>query len=115
MSEDLNIVGKTIVSACSSLTTFSCEFADGHGLMLQAMEGNAPWLAGSVISAQDLPKESDAVCKVDWSWIAGSRVAAADIDKSAASLKLDKAGPLKISVQVWQGKPFLAFQPYRAV
>jgi hypothetical protein len=114
MIQDLNIVGKTIVFACSSLTTFTCEFADGHGLVLQAMEGTAPWLSGSVISADDLPKDSDAVCKVDWSWITGSRIAAADIDNSAASFKLDKAGPLKISVQVWQGKPFLAFQPYRA-
>ena len=111
--ENNKIDGKIIKGAYSSLTNFSCEFADGTGLLLEAVDPQAPRLAVQVVEASALPREMDAVCKVDWSWIVGSNVAASKISQQAAQFQLDKAGPLTISVQVWQGKPFLAFQPFR--
>lgn len=115
MSDQLQIEGKLITEASSTLTTFACKFADGRGLLIEAKteNGPAPSLTGIVIAASELPTASDAVCKVDWSWIYGSQVVAARIEKTDAKLQLDKAGPLTISLQMWQGKPFLAFQPYR--
>ena len=113
MSSEQQLTGKVIKSATSSLTNFSCEFADGTGLVLKAVDAPQPWLSGEVVQADALPREADAVCKVDWSWIVGSAIRIAQISEKDAQLQLDKAGLLRISIQLWQGKPFLAFQPYR--
>ena len=38
----------------------------------------------------------------------------ARLDAGQLRLHLEPAGPLTVSAAVWQGSPFLAFQPYRA-
>lgn len=113
MTETTQLQNKVIRAAFSSLTNFSCEFTDGTGLVLEAVDPSAPKVEAKVVSADSLPRESDAVCKVDWSWIVGSNIKDAKLSDKAVQLQLDAAGPLAISVQVWQGKPFLAFQPFR--
>jgi hypothetical protein len=113
MTDEQSLSGKTIKAAFSSLTNFACEFDDGSGLLLEAAEGPTPRIDGNLVEANALPRDNDAVCRVDWSWIVGSKINRAKLTENAAQLQLDKAGPLTISVQMWQGKPFLAFQPFR--
>jgi hypothetical protein len=77
------------------------------------MDSQPPWLSGELVQASALPKEADAVCKVDWSWIVGCSIMAANISEKDTQLQLEKVGLLRISLQMWQGNPFLAFQPFR--
>lgn len=109
----MDCLGRQIRNAVSSLTNFSCEFDDGQALVLDAIDDGSPKIQARLIAAQDMPSESDAVCRVDWGWITGATVEQSKITESFCKLILAPAGPLTISVQVWQGKPFLSFQPYR--
>src|SRR6185437_15592310 len=95
------LIGKQIKSAVSSLTTFSCEFTDGTGLIVKAMDAAQPWISGQLVQASALPKEADAVCKVDWSWIIGSSIMSAKVSEKDAQLQLDKVGLLRITLQMW--------------
>jgi hypothetical protein len=115
MTDENQVLGKTIKDALSSLTTFSCEFTDGTALLLQAADFINPSIGSKVVPVSEMPRDADAVCKVDWGWIVGSKIENFRQDKKTAKFQLDKAGPLTISVQVWQNKPFLAFQPYKPV
>lgn len=110
-----NVLGAKVVAAFSSLTTFSCELDNGKGLMIEAVDGTmgGAGVRVSVVESGELPREMDAVCRVDWTWIYGSAVKRLATTAGAAKVELSEAGPLTISAQVWQGKPFLAFQPYR--
>jgi hypothetical protein len=104
-----------VVAAFSSLTTFSCEFSNGKGLVIEAVgEEGTSAVQAKVVEASELPREADAVCKVDWSWIYGSALTRFVTTSGAARLELKDIGPLTIAAQVWQGKPFLSFQPFRA-
>ena len=62
---------------------------------------------------RSLPALEEAGCAVDWSWIAGSLLRGARLAAGRLQLELDPAGPLTVSAALWQGRPFLAFQPYR--
>jgi hypothetical protein len=106
------IIGKEVLSARSSLTSFCVSLEGGVGLLIEAGESE-PGLKITVANECDLPKHEDAVCKVDWQWISKSKIEAMAATPFSARLKLTPAGPLTISVQLWQGKPFLAFQPFR--
>jgi hypothetical protein len=109
------LTGKKLSSAFSSLTEFSCETEGDLGLVLKAVEtSTGPSIQAELMAKEKLPREMDAVCRVDWSWIADSTVSGVSFNGSSVRFQLQPAGPLTISVQVWQGKPFLAFQPYRA-
>lgn len=109
------LIGAKVLAAFSSLTTFSCEFDNGKALLLEALEGTASGvgIGARVVDVAEMPREMDAVCRVDWTWIYGSALSRLATNAGAAKLELSDAGPLTISVQVWQGKPFLAFQPFR--
>lgn len=104
-----SLLHKRIYKAWSSLAAMCFVFDDGQGLLLQA--GDIIKL--SICAAADLPQEKEAVCKVDWSWIETSVIMDIAVSSRSVSLVLNPAGPLKIDVQTWQGKPFLAFMPYR--
>lgn len=107
--------GKKIVSASSSLQNFSVELEDGVGLRVDAiMDDDQPKLKLDVIPSADLPKQTEAVCSVDWNWIYSSAVKQVAANASVLRFELDAAGPLVVSSGVWQGKPFLSFQPYKA-
>jgi hypothetical protein len=112
----VTMIGQKLGSAFSSLTDFACSIDDGPlGLSLKAVEtSTGPAIEAKLVTKDQLPKETDAVCRVDWNWIAGSTIVGVSQDKQAVRLQLDPAGLLTISVQVWQGKPFLAFQPYKS-
>jgi len=109
------LLGASIVSASSSLHMFSCEFNNGKGLLVEAIDDDGePGVRVTVVDSEQLPHEQDAVCHVDWKWIYGSQIAHLASTSGALKLKLSEAGPLTISAQTWQGKPFLAFQPYKS-
>lgn len=107
------LVGKSIKSASSSLNSFTIEFNDGEGIAVSpAGTLEDPHVNVALVSADKLPKSSEAVCSVDWSWIYGSTIEAAAQSGERIQLKLNPAGPLNIWSAFWQGKPFLAFQPH---
>lgn len=111
---EMSLVGKRIVKASNSLTRFVMVLDDGTGLLLDAvMRDGVPGIEAALISADQLGEEADAVCKVDWSWICSSAIEHAVYGSGQLRLTLEPAGPLSVSVQMWQSKPFLAFQPFR--
>lgn len=112
-SPDL-IRGKVIASATSELKMFAVKFEDGTGLLLEAAGTSVPAITAKMLPASELPSDTDAVCKVDWSWIQKAKVADTRMASSAVNFSLDPAGPLQIAVQMWQGSPFLAFSPWKA-
>ena len=108
-------IGRRVVGASSSLTFLAVELDDGHGLLAEAKPGGeAAQVAVVRLPTESLPTLEDAVCTVDWSWIVGSTVRAATLADGKLRLELEPAGPLAVSAALWQGAPFLAFQPYRA-
>lgn len=109
------ILGKVVASATSELRMFALKFEDGSGLLLEAGgTGTSPAVTVKLVPASELPDDTDAVCKVDWSWIQRSKLAKTSLSASSVTFTLEPAGPLQIAVQVWQGSPFLAFSPWKA-
>lgn len=109
------IVGLSVVRATSALNSFSCELENGHALLVEASgDAEKSYLRISTPSSRNLPEEKDAVCAVDWSWIYGSRIESINVSDGSVNMKLNPAGPLSIALHLWQGKPFLAFQPYKS-
>ena len=74
MSLDLtSIQGLKIVSANSSLKNLSIRLENEIGLSLDAIADEDEFMVRiSVLKAQELAIDSDAVCSVDWAWIYGS-------------------------------------------
>lgn len=102
-----------VVAAFSSLTNFSCEFDNGKGLLIEAIDNGGAAVKARVLPADQIPKEMDAVCRVDWTWIYGNALQRLVTTSGAAKLELANVGALTIAAQTWQGKPFLSFQPFR--
>ena len=110
-----SITGKTVKAAFSSLTRFAIEFSDGTAMVLETTTNGAQAAIDCrVVDASTMPRDEEAVCKVDWKWIIDSKIASIAATSSAVKLQLDPTGPLSVTMQFWQGSPFLAFQPYRA-
>lgn len=107
------IVGKRVESATSSLTSFAIKFDDNSGVIFDAQDSSNPTVGARLATAAELPELAEAVCSVDWSWISGSKVANAEAPGSSVRLTLDAAGPLVVGAALWEGKPFLSFQPYK--
>ncbi|SRR5581483_4115552 len=108
-------VGRRVVDASSSLTFLSVALDDGHGLLAEAKPADeGAQVVVARLPVESLPRLEDAVCAVDWSWIVGSTVRATTLVDGRLRLELDPAGPLTVSAALWEGAPFLAFQPYRA-
>lgn len=107
--------GAKIVRAQSSLTCFGMVFADGRGLLLEALdedEGELK-LKYQVVDASQVPPLAEAVCSVNWTWIYGSELDELKVFESSIKFKLMPAGPLTVTTQSWQGRPFLSFMPYK--
>lgn len=107
------ILGKTVDNASSALTSFAVRFTDGSGIIFDAVSAPGPMVAARIVRAEELPNLEEAVCSVDWGWICGSSVSEAQDAGLAVRLQLSQAGPLTIGSALWEGKPFLSFQPFR--
>jgi hypothetical protein len=106
------LIGRKIQSASSSLQCFTIVLDDGSGLVVSAVDSAEP-LDARIVSAAELPSHNEAVCSVDWGWITGSSVKTGQLTADRLALQLDPAGPLNILTGMWQGSPYLAFQPYK--
>jgi hypothetical protein len=107
------IIGKKVENASSALTSFAVKFDDGTGVIFDAVEPASPTVSAKTVGASELPDLEEAVCSVDWGWICGSTVQDAQGLGPAVRLILSNAGPLSIGSALWEGKPFLSFQPFR--
>lgn len=110
-----NLKGKKVVAAASELTAFSLSFDDGSGLLLLAEKLSDRYdIDARIMPSHELPQIGDAICKVEWAWIASSTIESIQCLPGSFKINFSPAGPLTISAQLWQGKAFLAFQPYKA-
>ena len=55
----------------------------------------------------------DSGCTVDWSWLRGLQIESATNDLQHLRLRLSNGQTLTIQAAMYQGKPFLAFDPYK--
>ncbi len=107
------LIGHKIESAKSSLDCFYLKLDGGLGLILKPNKTTAI-IEYSIVKADQLPTLSEAVCAVDWSWIYRSKIENLKTSPNQVMFKLNPAGPLKVNSGVWQNKPFLFFDPYKA-
>ncbi len=61
----------------------------------------------------DQTVDADSGCTVDWSWLQGLQIASATNDLQHLRLRLSNGQTLTIQAAMYQGKPFLAFDPYK--
>jgi len=57
---------------------------------------------------------ADGGCAVDWSWLAGQRIASVTSGLDFLTITLESGLVFTTKALLWQGKPFLSFDPYRA-
>lgn len=55
----------------------------------------------------------DSGCTVDWSWLNGFQIESATSDLQHLRLRFSNGQTLTIQAAMYQGKPFLAFDPYK--
>ena len=55
----------------------------------------------------------DAGCTVDWRWLQGLEVASVTSDLTHWRVRFTNGQTLTIQGALYQGKPFLAFDPYK--
>jgi len=58
--------------------------------------------------------EVEAGCTVDWSWLTGLEVESVTSDLQHWRVRFTNGQTLSIQAAVYQGKPFLAFDPWKA-
>ena len=56
---------------------------------------------------------SDEGCTVDWSWLRGKEIESATSDLQHWRVRFTDGRTLTIQAADYQGKPFLAFNPYK--
>jgi hypothetical protein len=54
----------------------------------------------------------DGGCEVDWSWLEGQRVTSVKNSLDALIITFESGLEWKVEARLWQGAPFLAFQPW---
>ena len=57
--------------------------------------------------------DDDSGCTVDWGWLRGLQIEAATSDLQHLRLRFADGQTLTIQAAMYQGKPFLAFDPYK--
>jgi len=53
-------------------------------------------------------------CAVDWSWLAGERVRSISSGLDSLVVTFESGLVFKVRALLWQGKPFLSFDPHAA-
>lgn len=61
----------------------------------------------------DAPADEDSGCTVDWSWLRGYEIESATSDLQHLRLRFTNGQTLTIQAASYQGKPFLAFDPWK--
>lgn len=52
-------------------------------------------------------------CDVDWSWLQGRRIARVTSGLDELTIEFADGETLKIRALLWEGQPFLSFDPYK--
>lgn len=52
-------------------------------------------------------------CAVDWSWLGGQRIASVTSSLDVITITFESGLIFKTRALLWQGQPFLSFDPYR--
>jgi len=52
-------------------------------------------------------------CQVDWSWLQGREIVSVTSDLDTLLLTFKDGQTLRVQAALWQGKAFLAFDPWR--
>ncbi len=106
--------GQAVSFAESSLNTLAIGLDDGQVILISAIEDDGEPIANvALVEQSKVPQLNEAVCRVDWSWIVASKVLSLAVEENKVRLQLNPAGLLTVTAAVWQGKPFLGFQPYK--
>jgi hypothetical protein len=53
-------------------------------------------------------------CDVDWSWLGGRTLAGITNSLDVLTLTFTDGSHFQVRALLWQGKPFLAFDPFRS-
>ena len=53
-------------------------------------------------------------CAVDWSWLTGQRIVSVTSGLDFLTITFDSGLVFKTKALLWQGQPFLSFEPYQA-
>lgn len=61
------------------------------------------------------PAEPEAGCTVDWSWLRGRQIVAATSDLQRLVITFADGETLSVQASLYQGSPFLAFTPWKAM
>ncbi len=65
------------------------------------------------VASVDAVVDADSGCTVDWSWLYGLRIESATSDLQHLRLRFADGTTLTVQAANYQGKPFLAFDPYK--
>lgn len=52
-------------------------------------------------------------CSVDWTWLKGERIASVENGLEILTITFESGRIFTVRALLWQGKPFLAFDPVR--
>jgi len=66
------------------------------------------------VAQVDEAPQQDSGCTVDWSWLTGLQVESVTSDLQHWRVRFTNGQTLSIQAANFQGKPFLAFDPWRA-
>jgi hypothetical protein len=65
------------------------------------------------VASVDAVDATESGCTVDWAWLAGREIASVTSDLQHWNVQFTDGQILKIQAAVYQGKPFLAFDPWK--
>lgn len=52
-------------------------------------------------------------CSVDWTWLKGERIASVENGLETLTITFESGRVFTVRAMLWQGKPFLAFDPFQ--
>jgi len=61
----------------------------------------------------DRSLDTDSGCTVDWGWLTGLEIESATSDLQHLRIRFANGQTLSVQAAMYQGKPFLAFDPYK--
>lgn len=64
--------------------------------------------------SESMETNGDSGCPVDWSWVEGRKIISATSDLQRLTVTFADGETLTVRASVYQGQPFLAFNPWRA-
>jgi hypothetical protein len=67
----------------------------------------------AIMSTEPKGLNEDGGCAVDWRWLTGEQVASMTNGLDTLTFTFGSGRTFTVRALLWQGKPFLAFDPYQ--